>query len=115
MSERDQELFLEDMLEAIERIEEYTDSMDYEDFREDRKTIDAVLKNLEIIGEAVKNLSDEIKEDHPEVHWKGIAGMRDKLIHGYFGVNYQIVWETVQRRIPILKIQIHKIMTERRA
>jgi uncharacterized protein with HEPN domain len=114
MSKRDQGLFLEDILEAVERIEEYTDSMDYEDFLEDRKTVDAVLKNLEIIGEAVKNLSDEIKEDHPEVHWKGMAGMRDKLIHGYFGVNPQIVWETVQTRIPALKIQIRKIQEERR-
>ncbi len=112
MSERDQKLFLEDILEAIERIEEYTDSMDYENFLEDRKTVDAILKNLENIGEAVKNLSEDIKEDHQEVHWKKIAGMRDKLIHGYFGVNPQIVWETVQTRIPELKIHIKKILSE---
>ncbi len=112
MSKRDQRLFLEDILEAIDRIENYTESMSYDDFIEDGKTIDAVVRNLEIIGEAVKNLSDEIKREHPEINWKGIAGMRDKLIHGYFGVDPQVVWETIQTRVPELKIQIKRILEE---
>ncbi len=114
MSKRDQKLFLEDILESIGRIEEYIESMSYDDFIDDRKTIDAVVRNLEIIGEAVKNLSDEIKRKYCEVNWKGIAGMRDKLIHAYFGVDPQIVWETVKVRIPELKIQIRKILEELR-
>ncbi len=112
MSKRDQKLFLEDILEAMDRIENYTESMSYDDFVEDRKTIDAVVRNLEIIGEAVKNLSDEIKREYPGINWKGIAGMRDKLIHGYFGVDPQIVWETTQTRVPELKIQIKRILEE---
>ncbi len=110
MSKRDQKFFLEDILAAIEKIENYTRSMSYDEFLKDKKTIDAVVRNLEIIGEAVKNLSEEIKKEHKVVNWKGIAGMRNKLIHAYFGVDPQIVWETIQVRIPELKIQIEKIL-----
>ena len=112
MYKRDQIFFLEDILEAIERIEEYTEDMDYKDFKNDRKTVDAVLRNLEVIGEAVKNLSEDIKKRYPEIEWRRIAGMRDRLIHGYFGVNLQIIWETIQKRIPELKAQISSILEE---
>ena len=112
MYKRDQIFFLEDILEAIERIEEYTEDMDYKDFKNDRKTVDAVLRNLEVIGEAVKNLSEDIKKRYPEIGWRRIAGMRDRLIHGYFGVNLQIIWETIQKRIPELKAQISSILEE---
>lgn len=108
MVARDQILFLEDILEAIERIEEYTGDMDFESFARDKKTFDAVIRNLEIIGEAAKNISADFKNDYPEINWRGIAGMRDKLIHGYFGVDPGIVWETIQKRLPELRDQLNK-------
>ena len=108
MTTRDQILFLEDILEAIERIEEYTLGMDYESFANDKKTLDAVIRNLEVMGEAAKSVSETVKDDNPEINWKGIAGMRDKLIHGYFGVDPMIVWETIQKRLPELKDQLNK-------
>ena len=108
MAARDQMLFLEDILEAIERIEEYIQDMDFESFASDKKTFDAVIRNLEVIGEASKNISTAIKDENPEINWRGIAGMRDKLIHGYFGVDPEIVWETIQKRLPELKDQLNK-------
>ena len=105
---RDQMLFLEDILEAIERIEDYTQDMDFESFASDKKTFDAVIRNLEVMGEAAKNISEIFKNENPEINWRGISGMRDKLIHGYFGVDPLIVWETIQKRIPELKDQLNK-------
>lgn len=112
MSSRDQILFLEDILEAIQFIEEFTRDLDYSDFINDRKTFDAVVRNLEVIGEAAKNISDKIKSSNDNINWKGMAGMRDKLIHGYFGVDPEIVWETIQSRLPEIEIQIKTILNE---
>ena len=112
MVTRDQMLFLEDILEAIERIEEYTGDMDFKSFAGDKKTFDAVIRNLEVMGEAAKNISEGFKNENPEIKWRGIAGMRDKLIHGYFGVDPEIVWETIQKRLPELKDQLNKKWNE---
>ncbi len=92
MSERERNilLFLNDVIEAIEKINTYTNNMTYEDFLKDEKTKDAVLRNLEVIGEATKNIPEAIKEKYKSVNWKAAAGMRDKLIHGYFGINFAI-------------------------
>jgi uncharacterized protein with HEPN domain len=109
---RDIRLFLMDIIEAIENIMEYTHGMDYEDFIKDKKTMDAVIRNLEIVGEAVKSMPEEIKKDYPEVDWKEIAGMRDKLIHEYFGVSYQIVWETIKGDLPAFEYQIERILED---
>lgn len=106
---RDQSLFLDDILESIERIEEYAQNITFETFLEDKKTFDAVIRNLEVIGEASKCLSKEFKEENSEINWRGVAGMRDKLIHGYFGIDPEIVWKTIQKRLPELKIQIKGI------
>ncbi|MFQ5711255.1 MAG: DUF86 domain-containing protein [Candidatus Geothermarchaeales archaeon] len=107
---RNIEIYLEDILEASEKIGVYTKDMDFEEFVQDEKTKDAVLRNLEVIGEAAKNLPDDFKDAHREVKWKAIAGMRDKLIHEYFGVSTEIVWETVNSDVPKLKLQIGNIL-----
>lgn len=109
MSERGDIEFLGDISEAIRRLEFYTQKMDYADFLEDTKTQDAVIRNLEILGEAVKNISDELKEKHTEILWKDIAGLRDKLIHHYFGVNLEIVWTIIEEDLPKLKKELQHI------
>lgn len=100
---RNHTLFIQDILLAIERIESFIGSMDYDAFVEDDKTLSAVVRKLEIIGEAVKQLPEEFTQLHPNIPWKQIAGMRDKLIHFYFGVDSLLVWQTVQNRLPELK------------
>ncbi len=109
---RDVELFITDILEAIEKIEMYTSVISYEEFMEDVKTKDAVLRNLEIIGGAVKNIPNSVKERYPDVEWKAPTGMRDKLIHEYFGVSFSIVWETVKNDLPPFKKKIEEILRE---
>jgi uncharacterized protein with HEPN domain len=95
MSERKDGDFLIDIQEAVRRAMNYTAGMVYEIFLSDTKTQDAVIRNLEIIGEATKNLSVEFRTRYPDVPWKSMAGARDRLIHDYFGVNLDIVWEIV--------------------
>ncbi len=112
MSRRDVRLFLYDILEAIAKIEEYTEGMDYDEFIHDKKTVDAVIRNLEIIGEATKNIPEDVKSKYPEIPWKAIAGMRDKLIHAYFGISLPIVWETIKHDLPSLKSHVERILRE---
>lgn len=109
MSLRDEKLYIDDILDSINKIENYIQDIDYEDFICDMKSIDAVIRNLEIIGEATKNISETFKNRYPDVNWKDPMRMRDRLIHAYFGVDLGIVWETVKFRIPELKRQIEKI------
>lgn len=111
MSKRTEEDYLRDILEASRRIFSYTESMNYEDFLRDIKTQDAVMRNIEIIGEATKNISAEIRIEHREIPWKSLAGMRDKLIHDYFGVNIDIVWGVLAGDLPKLVDQIGQILS----
>jgi uncharacterized protein with HEPN domain len=110
MSERTDEDFLNDILEAIYRIVAYTNEATYETFLADTKTQDAVIRNLEIIGEATKNLSPELRIKYPDLPWKGMAGLRDRLIHDYFGVNLDIVWHIVAAELSDVAMQIKEII-----
>lgn len=110
---RDSDMYLEDILEAINRIQEYLQDVTRETFETDRLRIDAVIRNLEVIGEAVKQVPDSVQEKYPNVAWRKIAGLRDILIHKYFDVNLEIVWSVVQSNIPILKTEIQQILKEK--
>ncbi len=112
MSKRDYRLFLQDILESIERIEEYTEGYDFETFTKDRKTIDAVLRNLEIIGEAAKHIPENIRMQHPEIPWKRVIGLRNVVIHHYFGVDLSIVWVIIKKQLPELKNAVISLMEE---
>lgn len=99
---RDLALWLSDIDEACARVTEYTAGMTPDQFVTDRKTLDAVIRNLEIIGEAVKQLPDDFRAQHPQVPWRKIAGLRDILAHTYFGIDEQIVWDVVVTKVPEL-------------
>ena len=102
--------YLEHILQECEFLIEESKEIEFEDFIRNPVLMRAFVRSLEVIGEAVKNLPMEFREKYPDVPWKEIAGMRDKLIHEYFGVNYRIVWKTIQQEIPSLKHQIEEIM-----
>jgi uncharacterized protein with HEPN domain len=109
MSKRRDVDIIQDMKECIVRIISYTKDMEFDIFANDFKTQDAVIRNIEIIGEAVKSLSNNIKSNYSDIPWAIIAGTRDKLIHDYFGVNIDIVWSIAKDEIPKLERQIEKI------
>jgi uncharacterized protein with HEPN domain len=103
------ETYLSHIAEAIEKIEEYIGELTYEEFLKDSKTVDAVIRQLEIIGEAANNVSEEFQNKHPEFLWSKIISMRNRLIHEYFGVNEEIIWDTVEKKLPVLKKQIEEL------
>jgi uncharacterized protein with HEPN domain len=110
MSNRTDLELLGDILEAIRRARLYVADIDYDAFMQDIKAQDAVVRTLEVIGEATKRLSADLRERHPEVPWKNMAGLRDKLIHEYFGVNFDVVWQVVTGELPGLALQVEQIL-----
>lgn len=106
---KDPEIFLEHILESIDLIQDYTAHKTITDFIKSVQLQDSIIRRIEIIGEAVKNLPDDVKNNYPEVPWKKIAGMRDVLIHEYFGIDLELTWQVVQKDIPDLKRKIMKI------
>lgn len=102
--------FVQDIIEACTRIELYTRALTYDEFLENTEKQDAVIRNIEIIGEAVKKLSDDFKNTYKEFEWRKIAGMRDMLIHFYFGINIEVVWNVVIGEVPKLRRFLNKIL-----
>lgn len=112
MSDRSDLDFLRDIQEAIRRIGLYTTGLKYAGFRQDAKTQDAVIRNLEIIGEATKNISEDLRVNYPAIPWRGMAGLRDRLIHHYFGVNLDIVWNIAINELNDVALLIDAILQD---
>mgnify|MGYP000926762381 CR=1 FL=1 len=93
MSKREPHLLIEDIIESANKILLYTNNLTFEAFQKDNKTIDAVIRNFEIIGEAANRLSDDFKDKYPNIDWHRIRGFRNRIVHDYFGIDYSIVWE----------------------
>lgn len=106
MSKRGPKLYLQDILTSINNIEEYVKGMTFNAFVRDDKTMHAVVRNFEIIGEAAKNMPPELITKYPDVPWKEMVSMRNKVLHEYFGVDTEILWKTIQEDIPSLKEQV---------
>lgn len=107
---RDVRLYLQDILEAMDSIESFIGGMTFEQFAADDKTSSAVLRKLEVIGEATKAIPDDVRAKHTAVPWKEMAGMRDRLIHSYFGVDMALVWTAVKERIPAVRPEVQKAL-----
>ena len=110
MSERHPKLLLQDILDSVEKIVSYTQRLTYDEFINDSKTIDAVVRNFEIIGEATNRLPDEIKEVNPEIDWHKIKGLRNRIVHNYFGIDYNIIWTIKEQFLDTLIVRIRSIL-----
>ena len=106
MPKRDADLLLEDIRSSLERIERYTSGVDRSQFLADEKTIDAVVRNLEIIGEAVRWLPEEFKRQHVDIPWTQISGLRNRIVHDYFGLDLEIIWQVLQTSLRDFKKQL---------
>ncbi len=100
MRQRDFKDYIEDIITSIRDIDQFISGMIYNEFINDKKTYNAVIRSIEIIGEAAKNIPDRIVEKYVDIPWKKMAGMRDKMIHGYFGIDNEILWKTIKDDIP---------------
>ena len=112
MNERSYLMFLEDIIESIEKIEIYIRELPYNAFIEDSKTVDAVVRNLEIIGEASKRIPDNIKENLKEVPWHRMTGLRNIIAHEYFGIDLNIIWKIIKENLPEVKPSLKKLLKE---
>lgn len=112
MSERNILLYLTDIHDSINKINDFVKEMTYQAFSRDARTIDAVVRNIEIIGEAARHIPDQLRLKYPKVPWKQIVGSRDKVMHEYFGVDLEIIWKTIQEDLPIFKGHIDTMIQD---
>jgi|CZCB01.1.fsa_nt_gi uncharacterized protein with HEPN domain len=110
MINRNYIMYLEDIIHCIEKIEQYTEKLSYEEFTKNSLVIDAVIRNLEVIGEATRNVPEEITQHYPDVPWKSMIGLRNILIHEYFGVDLEIVWEIIKYDLPNTKPLVSHVL-----
>jgi len=115
MSRRDWKLFIEDMLESIDKIENYVSGMNFDDFKLDHKTIDATVRNFEIIGEAARNIPQSVKNQYSLIPWRDVIDFRNRIAHEYFNISLEIIWEIIEKELPELKTQLIHILNENRA
>ncbi len=101
--------FIKHMIKAIKNIEEYTLELTLEEFLKNKLVKDAVVRNLEVIGEATKKINDGFRNKHPEIPWKYMAAFRDRLIHHYFGIDYSLVWDVVKNKLPFVLADLKKL------
>lgn len=111
MTQRQLAEFLQDILDTITDIEIFTENVEFEAFQANREKVLAIVKSIEILGEAVKKVPDDIRNQYPDIPWKSIAGMRDVLVHEYWGIDVNVIWATVQEGLPPLKAAITEIAT----
>ena len=109
---RDYKLFIKDILECINKIDNFVGEMSFDEFMRDEKTKSAVVRELEVMGEATKNIPKSIRDKYKNLPWSQIAKTRDKIIHFYFGVDYEVIWEVVKKRLPEIKAVIERIFKE---
>jgi len=105
-------MYLRDIIEAMDDIESFVEGMTFDEFKDDKRTFAACVRNLEIMGEAVKNLPEDLKDGHANVPWRVVTGMRDKVIDAYFGVSHEIIWTTIREDFPGFRMSIEDILSE---
>lgn len=110
MTKRNYKMFIEDILGSIKKIESYIKGLSYEQFIKEGMMVDAVIRNLEIIGEAAKNIPDKTREENPEIPWNKMIGLRNIATHAYFGVDLEIIWKIITENLPKTKNQIRKML-----
>jgi uncharacterized protein with HEPN domain len=109
MPKRHPDLLIEDMRTAIQKIERYTSGMDQQLFRQDEKTIDAVVRNLEVLGEATRQMPEDFTTRHSDLPWRQIAGLRNRIVHDYIGLDLDIIWQVIRHDLPQLFVQLENL------